>query len=162
MKNYRAAGGKFFSCTKDNFWEKLDQQLLNISKVLKEQNYCSILNTYSKLTPKFEHEHIPIKTSLELNYDVDLAIVYSNILVANTGSLVFSQKHILYPTVNNLAKIVFVLAFANHIVADMKTALDIQDKLGDYGTSEFVVPTRKESIQEYSKTNPLYALFLIS
>ena len=161
-KQYRTAGGKLIICTKDNFI----QRLVELIKILP---YNQILSTKGDLSKILEQANISFQKCIDVANPADIAVVYSDVLIARSGSLLFSQKYSLYPSVKNLAKDIIVVAFTNRIVADLKTAFEVQEKLYKGKNFEFfeiitpsppVVNEIKEEI--YSPTEPRFILFLIT
>ena len=142
VTNFRKAGGKYIPCTKENFMERL-------VKLIKSQQYKSILNTSSSLDSQLTKNNIFYYNSIDCSSQVDAAIVYSNILIARTGSMVFSQKNSLYPSIRNLGKDMIVVAFANHIIHDFKGALNAQQQINGANIpsiSEIITPTLPELV----------------
>lgn len=85
VSNFRNAGGVFIPCTKENFTERL-------LYLLKGKKYNFILNTNKSLNKIFEDARIPFSDFIETDKPVDAAVVYSDILISRSGSLVFSQN----------------------------------------------------------------------
>lgn len=142
VANFRNAGGKYIPCTKENFMERL-------VKLIKSQQYKSILNTSSSLDVQLTKNNIFFYNSIDSSSQVDAVIVYSNILIARTGSMLFSQKNSLYPSVRNLGKDIIVVAFANHIIPDLKGALNAQQQISGGNMppiSEIITPTLPELV----------------
>ena len=118
-------------------------------KLIKSQQYKSILNTSGSLDSQLTKNNIFYYNSIDCSSQVDAVIVYSNILIARTGSMIFSQKNSLYPSVRNLGKDMIVVAFTNHIIPDFKGALNAQQQINGAhipSFSEIITPTLPELI----------------
>ena len=160
-KQYRGAGGKLILCTKDNFVQRF-------TELIKGQPYHQILNTKEDLSKVLEQANIPFQKCIDVSQPADIAIVYCDILIARSGSLLFSPKYSLYPSVKNLAKNILVVAFANHIVSDLKAAFKTQESLykgKNFEFSEIITPTNsvnEKGEEIFSPTEPRFILFLIT
>jgi L-lactate utilization protein LutC len=161
VNNFRNAGGKYIPCTKENFMERL-------IKLIKSQQYKSILNTSSSLDVQLTKNNIFYYNSIDSSSPVDAVIVYSNLLIARTGSMIFSQKNSLYPSVRNLGKDMIVVAFANHIISDLKEALNAQQQINGANippVSEIITPTLPELVdgkEIFSPSESRIILLLVS
>ncbi|PKP22015.1 MAG: hypothetical protein CVU04_00140 [Bacteroidetes bacterium HGW-Bacteroidetes-20] len=157
VSNFRNAGGIFIPCTKENFSERL-VYLLNGKK------YNFILNSNKSLNKILESARISYSDFIETDKPVDAAIIYSDLLIARSGSIGFSQKYSLYPSVLNLGKDIIVIAFIDHVVEDIGSAFqeiekNIEQKTGVF--TELITPTKVREDQEYSPENPQIILFFI-
>ncbi len=157
VSNFRNAGGIFIPCTKENFSERL-VYLLNGKK------YNFILNSNKSLNKILEGARISYSDFIETDKPVDAAIIYSDLLIARSGSIGFSQKYSLYPSVLNLGKDIIVIAFIDHVVEDIGSAFqeiekNIEQKTGVF--TELITPTKVREDQEYSPENPQIILFFI-
>lgn len=157
VSNFRNAGGIFIPCTKENFSERL-VYLLNGKK------YNFILNSNKSLNKILEGARISYSDFIETDKPVDAAIIYSDLLIARSGSIGFSQKYSLYPSVLNLGKDLIVIAFIDHVVEDIGSAFqeiekNIEQKTGVF--TELITPTKVSEDQEYSPENPQIILFFI-
>lgn len=157
VSNFRNAGGIFIPCTKENFSERL-VYLLNGKK------YNFILNSNKSLNKILEGARISYSDFIETDKPVDAAIIYSDLLIARSGSIGFSQKYSLYPSVLNLGKDLIVIAFIDHVVEDIGSAFqeiekNIEQKTGVF--TELITPTKVREDQEYSPENPQIILFFI-
>lgn len=157
VSKFRDAGGVFIPCTKENFTERL-------LFLLKGKKYNFILNTNTSLSKTLETARIPFSDFIETDKPVDAAIVYSDILISRSGSLVFSQKYSLYPSVLNLGKDLIVISFIDHVVEDIGSAFKaIEEKYegGMYEFTEIITPSKQNEEQEFSPSNPQIILFFI-
>ncbi len=161
VTNFRNAGGKYIPCTKENFMERL-------VKLIKSQQYKSILNTNSSLDAQLTKNNICFSNSIDSSALSDAVIAYSNILIARTGSMIFSQKNSLYPSVRNLGKDIIVVAFANHIIPDLKGALNAQQQINKANMpsiSEIITPTLPDLVdgkEVFSPSESRIILLLVS
>jgi len=159
-ENFRNAGGKFIICENTNFVEILH-------KLIDGQRYTTILNLSHSITPVLTKRNLNFITSVDVHQQVDVAIVYSDVLIARTGSMVFTQKHSLYPSVRNLSKNIIVVAFEKNIVLDLKDAFNFQQErnqgyLNDI--TEVVTPAKyvNENAEEtHNQLHPKFILLLI-
>jgi L-lactate utilization protein LutC len=160
LNNFRSAGGKFISCNKDNFVDIL-------YKLIVGQNFKTILNTNQSISPALEKRDLNYITCIDINQQVDVAVFYSDALIARTGSMLFSQKHSLYPSVRNITKNIIVIAFAKNLVLDLKDALTLQQEKNRgalYDFVEIITPTKPvndKGEENYSQLEPRFILLLI-
>ena len=157
VSNFRNAGGVFIPCTRENFSERLIY-LLNGKK------YNLILNTNKSLNKVLESARIPYSDFIETDKPVDAAIIYTELLISRSGSMGFSQKFSLYPSVLNLGKDLIVIAFIDHVVEDIGAAFkDIEEKFEEkmYEFTEIITPSKVLEDQEFSPENPQFILFFI-
>ncbi len=88
-------------------------------------------------------------------------------MIARSGSLLFTQKHSLYPSVKNLAKDLLIISFTSNVVPDVKHALANTRKnepTGQLPICEIVLPTKLEKLEnkeEYTPISPRFNLILI-
>lgn len=157
VSNFRNSGGVFIPCTKDNFAERL-LYLLNAKK------YHFILNTNKSLNKILEGARVTFSDFIEPDKPVDAVIVYSDLLISRSGSLVFSQKHSLYPSVLNLGSDILVVALADHILEDIGSVFKVLKEKYDgkmYEFIEIITPSKKPDDQEFTPQNPQIILFFI-
>jgi L-lactate dehydrogenase complex protein LldG len=160
VNNYRNAGGKFIACNKDNFVDILH-------KVIVGQRFTTILNTNQSISPALEKRNLNYITCMGLHQQVDVAIFYSDALIARTGSMLFSQKHSLYPSVRNITKNIMVIAFAKNLALDVKDAFILQQEKNRgalYDFVEIITPTKpvnEKGEENYSPLDPKFILLLI-
>lgn len=157
VSKYRSSGGIFIPCTKENFTERL-LYLLNGKK------YLSILNTNKSLNKILESGQIHYTDFIEADKPVDAAIVYSDVLISRSGSLMFSQKFSLFPSVLNLGTDLIVVSFSEKIVPDLQSGFKVMEEKYNgkpYELAEVITPSIKTENQEYSPKQPQIILFLI-
>lgn len=157
VSKFRQSGGIFIPCTKENFTERL-LYLLNGKK------YNTLLNTNKSLQKILASGKIQYTDYIESEKPVEAAIVYSDILVSRSGSLIFSQKFSLYPSVLNLGTDLIVVSFSDKIVPDLNTGFKVMESKYEgnpYEFSEVITPSGKLEEHEYSPKNPQIILFLI-
>jgi L-lactate utilization protein LutC len=98
---------------------------------------------------------------------VDVAIVYSDMLIARTGSMLFTQKFSLYPSVRNITKDIIVVAFEKNLVLDIKDTFQLQQEKNQgnlYDFVEIITPTKPvndKGEENYSLLEPRFILLLI-
>jgi L-lactate utilization protein LutC len=158
--NFRNAGGKLIVCERDNIVEFL-------FKLISGQRYATILNTSELISPLLAKSNLNFVTCMDIHQQVDVTTVYSDILIARTGSMLFSQKHSLYPSIKNISKNIIVVAFEKNVVPDLKDAFTLQqDKnQGDlFDFTEIITPTKpvnEKGEEDYSPLQPRFILLLI-
>jgi len=158
--HFRKAGGKFIVCNKDNFVEILH-------KLIVGQRYTTILNTNHSISPALTKRNLNYITCIDSHQQVDVAIVYSDMLIARTGSMLFTQKYSLYPSVRNITKDIIVVAFEKNLVLDLKDAFQFQQEKNQgilYDFAELITPTKPlndKGEENYSPLEPRFILLLI-
>ncbi|MCL2245965.1 MAG: hypothetical protein FWC10_02505 [Lentimicrobiaceae bacterium] len=158
--NFRDAGGKFIVCNKDNFVDILH-------KLIVGQRYATILNTNHSISPALTKRNLSYITCIDSHQQVDVAIVYSDLLIARTGSMLFTQKFSLYPSVRNITKDIIVVAFEKNLVLDLKDAYQLQQEKNQgilYDFVEIITPTKpvnEKGEENYSPLDPRFILLLI-
>ena len=160
LHNFRDAGGKFITCDKNNFVDILH-------KLIVGQRYGTILNTNQSISPALTKRNLNYITCIDTHQQVDVAIVYSDMLIARTGSMLFTQKFSLYPSVRNITKDIIVVAFAKNLVLDYKDAFHWQQEKNQsvlYDFVEIITPTKPvndKGEENYSPLEPRFILLLI-
>jgi len=158
--NFRNAGGKFIVCNKDNFVDILHRLIVG-------QHYATILNTNHSISPALTKRNLNYITCIDSHQQVDVAIVYSDMLIARTGSMLFTQKFSLYPSVRNITKDIIVVAFEKNLVLDLKDAFQWQQEKNQgilYDFVEIITPTKPvndKGEEDYSPLEPRFILLLI-
>ena len=158
--NFRNAGGKYIVCNKNNFVDYLYQLIVN-------QRYTTILNTNHSISPALTKRNLNYITCIDSHQQVDVAIVYSDMLIARTGSMLFTQKFSLYPSVRNITKDIIVVAFEKNLVPDIKDAFQIQQEKNQgilYDFSEIITPSKpvnEKGEENFSPLEPRFILLLI-
>jgi L-lactate utilization protein LutC len=159
-RNFRKAGGKFIFCTKNNFVDILQRLIV-------EKRFATILNTNQSISPALTKSNLNFITCIDSHQQVDVAIVYSDMLVARTGSMLFTQKFSLYPSVRNITKDIIVVAFEKNLVLDIKDAFQLQQEKNQgilYDFVELITPTKPvndKGEENYSLLEPRFILLLI-
>jgi hypothetical protein len=158
--NFRNAGGKFIVCNKNNFVDILHRLIIG-------QRYGTILNTNHSISPALTKRNLNYITCADSHQHVDVAIVYSDMLIARTGSMLFTQKYSLYPSVRNITKDIIVVAFEQNLVLDIKDAFQLQQEKNQgalYDFVEIITPTKQlndKGEENYSPLEPRFILLLI-
>jgi len=155
--NFRNAGGKFIMCDKDNFVDILH-------KLIVGQRYGTILNTNNSISPALSKRNLNYITCIDSHRQVDVAIVYSDMLIARTGSMLFTQKYSLYPSVRNITKDIIVVAFEKNLVLDLKDAFLLQQEKNQgmlYDFSEVITPTKPVNDKGEDNFSPLEPRFIL-
>ena len=157
VNNFRSAGGKFIPCNRENFVDIL-------YKIITGQHYTTILNTNHAIAPALEKRKLHYITSLDIHKQVDVAIFYSDALIARTGSMLFAQKHSLYPSIRNITKNIIVIAFAKDLVLDIKDAFALQQEKNRgtlYDFVEIITPTKPVNDKGEANFSPLEPRFIL-
>ena len=153
--NFRNAGGKLITCDKSIFVDILH-------KLIVGQRYATILNTNDSISPALTKRNLNYITCVDSHQQVDVALVYADVLIARTGSMLFAQKFSLYPSVRNITKDIIVIAFQKNIVFDVKDAFLLQQEKNQgslYDFAEIITPTK--GAENYSPLEPRFILLLI-
>jgi L-lactate utilization protein LutC len=158
--HFRNAGGKLILCNRENFVERLHQLIEN-------KKYATILNTNHSIAPALTKRNLNYISCIDSHQQVDVAIVYSDMLIARTGSMLFAQKFSLYPSVKNITKDIIVVAFEKSLVFDLKDVFHLQQTRNQgelYDFVEIVTPTKPVNDKEeenYTIHEPRFILLLI-
>jgi len=153
--NFRSAGGKLITCARSNIINKLN-------KLVVEQNYTTVFNASHFLAPLLKKSNINYITCMDIHRQVDVTIVYADILIARTGSMMFTQNFSLYPSVRNITKDIIVVSFVNNLALDFKDAfamLQEKNQGNMYEFAEIITPTKPEN-DDYSPLEPRFILLL--
>jgi hypothetical protein len=154
---FRALGGKYVPCTKDQF-------AIRLVKLLQGQNYPVLLNTKPQLSALLQSNNISFVNAIDVNTPADAAIVYSDALITTTCSFIFSPHNSLYPSIKGLASDIIIIAFAKDIVPDFKTALEIQQERNAgnlYDMNEIISPTPLTIRDNQEIRTPLTPRFIL-
>ena len=157
---FRALGGKYVPCTKDQF-------AIRLVKLLQGQTYPVLLNTKPQLSALLQSNNISFVNAIDVNTPADAAIVYSDALITTTCSFIFSPHNSLYPSIKGLASDIIIIAFAKDIVPDFKTALEIQQERNAgnlYNMNEIISPTPltiRDNQEIRTPLTPRYILMLV-
>jgi len=160
LLNFRNAGGKFITCHKNNFVDILH-------KLITGQRYATVLNTNQSISPALTKRNLNFITCVQNHQQVDVAIVYADILIARTGSVLFTQKFSLYPSVRNITKDIIVVAFEKNVVLDFKDAFILQQEKNQgalYDFAEIITPSKPindKGEENFSPLEPRFILLLI-
>ena len=161
VENFRAAGGKYIPCTTQNMVQYL-------VKIAQGQQYNMLLNTSPNLGAYLDKYKVRHVNAITLNEPVDAALFFSDVLVARSGAIGFSQPVSQYASVKNLAKDIIVVSRERCIFPDYESALEYQCKRNGqtpYPMTEFIVPTRPEEEVDgkpvYTPLHPRIILMLI-
>ena len=147
-------------CTKELFSSRL-------TKLLQGQNYPVLLNTKPQLSDLLRNNNINFVSAIDVNTPADAAIVYSDTLITNSCSFVFSPKNSLYPSIKGLASDIIIIAFAKDIVPDLKTAIELQLERNEgnlYEINELISPTPltvRDNQEIRTPLTPRYILMLV-
>ncbi|MDR2980493.1 MAG: LUD domain-containing protein, partial [Bacteroidales bacterium] len=112
-------------------------------------------------------QKIPTLDAFLTNNPADAAVVFSDTLIARSGSVLFKQEHTQYPSVKHLAKDIIVISRINNIVRDLKEALRFQNEINNNLATplmEIITPSLPEQTEDdtvYTAINKRFILFLI-
>ncbi|MCR4965551.1 MAG: hypothetical protein K6A41_07820 [Bacteroidales bacterium] len=136
VQHFRENGGKFFPFPKDSIYQALAQ-------FLQKQKYDSLVALTPNIHGFLEKRGIPFTNVLQSNEPADAVITFSDMLVACSGSVGFTPRTILYPSIRNLAKDIIVMSRTRCVFANHADAMAYQLSLGENaenGIVEFVTP----------------------
>lgn len=157
---FRALGGKYLPCSKDQFSALM-------VKLLQSQNFPVLLNTKPQLSNMLKVNNINFVESIDVTMPADAAIVFCDTMIVSNCSFVFSPQNSLFPSVKTLATNLIIVAMANNIVPDLKTAFEVQMNRNEgklYGMSEIITPTpleMRDGKEVCSPLNPRYILVMV-
>jgi L-lactate utilization protein LutC len=160
FNNFRNAGGKVITCTKENFLERL-------YGVISGQRYNTIFNASEFLAPVLTKMNLSFLTCVDSHQQVDVTIVFSEALIARTGSVMFSQTSSLYPSVRNITKDIIIVSLAKNLALDLKDAFVMQQEKNQGSLYEFVEiitptkPVNEKGEANFSPQEPRLILLLI-
>lgn len=160
VTRFRAAGGKYLPCSPTNL-------VSSLVRLIQSQKYNTVLNTSPDLGKYLSKYNIRCITSINGNETADAVIVFSESLVARSGSIGFSPVLNLYPSIKNLAKDVIVVSFERCLFSDMSQVLEYQRKRTpgtSFNLNEFILPTKPENVNgqiEYTPLDPRFILLLV-
>lgn len=161
LNNFRAAGGKFIPCTKDDVVEKLIQ-------IIQGQRYSTLLNTSPNLAKYLVHHNVSFVNAIDTYYPVDAMLLFSDMLVARSGSIGVTQEVARYASLKNLAKDIIVVSRDNCLYRELEDAIDykLQRQNGiQPSIMEFLTPTKPEDENDfgaYQPTRPRFILLMVS
>jgi len=160
VTRFREAGGKYIPCSRTNLVSRFIQ-------LIQSQKYNTILNTSPDLGRYLDKYQIRNITSISSNETADAVVVFSESLVARSGSIGFTPILNLYPSIKNLAKDVIVVSFERCIFSDMAQVIEYQMKRTPgvpFNLNEFIMPTKPEDANgqpDYSPEDPRFILLLV-
>lgn len=161
IEKFRSAGGLYVPCT--------NQDLIPVLvRLCQSQKYSTILSTSPFFSQYLEKHQVPYVTAVSPSEPADAVLVVSNVLVARTGSVGFSQALNVYPSVKGLARDLIVISRERCIFQDLDDALNFQMKKNEDNASsmtEFLCPTPVEKVDgvpQISPVKPRIILLLVS
>lgn len=161
VEKFRAAGGLYVPCT--------NQDLVSVLiRLCKSQKYDNVLSTSPFFSQYLEKYQVPYVTAISAVESADAAVVASNVLIARTGSVGFSQALNVYPSVRGLARDLIVISRERCVFQDLDDALNFQMRKNDnkaFPLTEFLLPTlieKVDGVPQSTPVNPRIILFLVS
>lgn len=160
ITNFRKSGGKYIPCTTDDLVKKL-------VKIGQSQKYNILLNTSPNLAKYLQKYGVRYVSAINTREPVDAALFFSNVLVARTGSIGFTQSVSQYASAKNLSKNIIVVSRGRCIFQELEDALNYQKSMNngeDVPLMEFITPVLPEVINgtpQYSPKNPQIILMLV-
>lgn len=161
VEKFRAAGGLYVPCT--------NQDLVSVLiRLCKSQKYGNVLSTSPFFSQYLEKYQVPYVTAISAVESADAAVVASNVLIARTGSVGFSQALNVYPSVRGLARDLIVISRERCVFQDLDDALNFQMRKNDnkaFPLTEFLLPTlieKVDGVPQSTPVNPRIILFLVS
>lgn len=159
INNFRKAGGFYISCNKENMLPKL-------SAIIESQKFSRVLNTNAAFRKTLDKHNIRYEEVIDLNYPADAVIVFSEILVARTGSIGFTQDVARYVSMKNLGKNLIVVSRDFCVKNEMEDALNYlhnQQYHSDLSMVEFLRPTQPKNSNgedDFQPTQPRFILMM--
>lgn len=158
VQKFRESGGIFIPCVKNDFASRLTQ-------LLKGKRYERIYSSNPSLSAVLQRENIPFLEFIEPKEPADVALIYTDYLIARWGALYFSNRYLLYPSVLNLAKDLIVIGMADGIIESLEVLnaqLETEYEKKDYAFSEIIRPHHLKEGEQYSPRDPQLILFFIA
>lgn len=160
-EKFRSAGGKYIPCDKSNL-------VKNLILMCKNLDLNNLLNTSPNLGVYLNKYQVPHVNAIAPHEVVDAALIFSDILVARTGAIGFTQTASQYPSIKNLARNLIIVSRECCIFPDMEDALAYQqerDKDTGNSTVEFIIPRQPDKDAEGNATltglNPRIILMMV-
>lgn len=160
-EKFRNAGGKYIPCDKIN----LVKNLINICN---KWGFNTLLNTSPNLGVYLNKYKVPHINAIAPHEVADAALFFSDILVARTGAIGFTQIAAQYPSVKNLARNLIIVSRQYCIFPDMEDALAYQqqrDKDTQNSTVEFIIPRKPDKDADgndiFTGLNPRIILMMV-
>lgn len=160
VQHFRAGGGKFFPFPKEVIYNSLAQ-------FLEKQKYNSLVALTPNIHAFLQKRGIPFTNVVPFGEPADAAIVFSDMLIACSGSVGFSPRTILYPSIRNIAKDIIVMTRSRCVFPTHADAMAYVLSHGDDPDSaivEFVTPknvTDDEGNPVYTPQEPRIFVFLV-
>lgn len=134
-------------------------------ELIVHRKYNTFLNTVPYLSKFLDKHNIPYTNSIYPNQPADAALVFSDMLIARTGSIGFAQEYNIYPSVIGLARELIVFARERCIYPGIEEALEAKKAANEFcAMTEFIAPSAPEVIDgkaHYTPWNPRIILMLI-
>ncbi len=159
IEKFRGAGGLYVPCTNQDL-------IQTVVRLCRSQKYGTVLSTSPFFSQYLERHGVPFVTAVSPGEPADAVLVVSNMLIARTGSLGFSQTLAVYPTVKGLARDIVVISRERCVFQDLDDALKIQG--GGQSSSPIVEFLRPQPVRKDDDTprntpaNPRIILLLVS
>ena len=160
-EKFRAAGGKYIPCTPQTLVKTLVQ-------ICSAQNLGTLLNTSPDLGHYLQKYKIPHLSAVHPDNPADVVLLFSDMLIARTGSIGFTPEMSLYPSVKNLARNMIVVSRERCIFPDLLDALNYRKKRDEgsgYSTVEFITPRQPDvnelGAPEFTPMNPRIILLMV-
>ena len=160
VKNFREAGGKFIPCKPNDLVSKLIQ-------LIQGQHYGNLLNTSPNLGKYLLKYQVPHINAMNPYDPVDAVLVFSDMLIARSGSIAFTQSISRYPSIKNLAKDIIIVSRERCIFQDVEHAMQyhLNRCHGATSMTEFLKPSLPEMINgnpNYTTQNPRFILMMVA
>lgn len=155
LNMFRKGGGQCKLCSKDNFMQYL-------LKFLSAKQYRRIFNNCPSLSPYLQQNGVFFQEVVSPSMQPEVMIALADNLIVRSGSLVFSQQYMLYPSVRNIAPVLLAIGFVSNMVVDLKDVLD--KNVADAGMLEVITPTMPDMVDGqpmYTPAHPQVLLLLV-
>lgn len=160
-EKFRNAGGKYLPCDKSNLVKTL-------VLICQKWGFNNLLNTSPNLGVYLNKYGVPHVNAIAPHEVADAAVIFSDILVARTGAIGFTQVTVQYPSIKNLARNLIIVSRERCIFPDMEDALAYQqqrDKDTKNSTIEFIIPRQLDKDANGKETftglNPRIILLMV-
>ncbi len=141
------------------------EAIKQLVELIAHRKYNTFLNTVPYLSGFLDKHNITYTNSIYPNQPADAALVFSDMLIARTGSIGFAQEYNIYPSVIGLARDLIVFARERCIYSDIEQAFEAKRAANEFcAMTEFIAPTAPEIIDgkaHYTPRNPRIILMLI-
>lgn len=155
VDNFRNAGGIYMPC--NNIPGDQGNLVHTLTAIIKGLRYNYILNTCNQFSGFLTKYGIRYQSAINVNEPAEVAIVYSDMLIARNGSIGILQENAEYTSIRNLSSDIIVISFLPCIYMDRSDAMEAYRK--QHGDAlppmvEYITPTKLENPNSKSAGKP--------